>query len=104
MPVNVLNKTGTYETIAASQTGQVIGGAGAVGDYLSHLLVTPASTSPGAVTIIDGATSIIVFAGGASSVGSLIPFTIPLDIRSVSGAWSITTGAAVSVIAVGITS
>lgn len=90
-----------YETIAASQTAQVLGTTGAVGDTLSHLLIIPASTSPGAVSILDDATSITVFTGGASSVTTLIPFVVPLNMISVSGAWKITTGAAVSVIAVG---
>lgn len=90
-----------YETVAASQTAQALGATGGTGDYLSHLLVIPASTSPGNVIILDNATSITVFAGGASSVSSLVPFTIPLGMTSVSGAWSVTTGANVSVIAVG---
>jgi hypothetical protein len=90
-----------YETVAASQTAQVLGGAGAVGDYLSGLLVTPATTSPGNVIILDNATSITVFTGGASSVSNLVPFFIPVGARSVSGAWKVTTGANVSVIGVG---
>ena len=89
------------ETVAASQTGQVLGVAGAKGDYISHLIIIPATTSPGSVALIDNATSTTVFAGGASSVTTLVPFAIPLDALSTSGAWSITTGANVSVIAVG---
>jgi hypothetical protein len=72
-----------------------------VGDYLKFLLVVPATTSPGAVTILDNATSITVFAGGASSVSNLVPFPIPVEALSVSGAWKVTTGADVSVIAIG---
>lgn len=90
-----------YETVAASQTAQVIGGSGSVIDVLSHLVVTPASLSPGAISIIDGATSISVFAGGASSVLSLAPFTIFLNMKAKTGPWKVTTGANVSVIAVG---
>jgi len=95
------SRANSYETVAASQTGQVLGGVGARGDYISHVLVVPASTSPGAVTLIDNATSITIFAGGASSLTNLAPFPIPLDLFSRSGAFSITTGANVSVIAVG---
>jgi hypothetical protein len=92
-----------YETVAASQTAQVLGGAGSTsgGDYLAGLLVIPATTSPGAIAILDGATSITVFTGGATSVSSLVPFLVPLGIFSVGGPWKITTGAAVSVIAIG---
>lgn len=90
-----------YETVAASQTAQVIGATGAAGDLISHILVIPATTSPGNVLLLDNATSITVFTGGASSVGDLIPFIIPLNMKSVSGAWKITTGSNVSCVAVG---
>ena len=90
-----------YETVAASQTAQVLGATGATGDYLSGLLVTPATTSPGNVLILDNATSITVFTGGASSVSNLVPFFITIGAKSVSGAWKVTTGANVSVIGVG---
>lgn len=92
---------GNYETVAASATGQVLGGTGATGDYLQGLLVVPATTSPGNVLVLDNATSITVFAGGASSVGTLIPFFIPIGAYSVSGAWKVTTGTNVSVVAIG---
>lgn len=92
---------GEYETVAASQTAQVLGPTGATGDYLAGILVIPATTSPGNVLILDNATSITVFAGGASSVSNLVPFMIPLGIFSVSGAWKVTTGANVSVIGIG---
>lgn len=91
-----------YETVAASQTDQALGATGGAGDLLVSLLVIPATTSPGAISIKDGAGSAItVFTGGSDSVSTLHPFTIPLGIRSGSGAWSVTTGANVSVIAAG---
>lgn len=100
----LLNNGGStteYETVAASQTAQVIGATGATGDYLSGLLVIPATTSPGNVLLLDNATSITVFAGGASSVSTLVPFFIPIMAKSVSGAWKLTTGANVSAFCVG---
>lgn len=95
------NMGGDYETVAALQTAQVVGPTGAVGDYISHILVIPATTAPGNVILLDGATSITVFVGGSASVATLTPFIIPLNMISVSGAWKITTGANVSCIAVG---
>ena len=92
---------GEYETVAASQTAQTLGATGATGDYISGVLVVPATTSPGNVLLLDNATSITVFAGGASSVSNLVPFFIPLGMISVSGAWKITTGANVSCIGIG---
>lgn len=92
---------GNYETVAASQTDQVLGATGAAGDYLAGLLVIPATTSPGAISIEDDDTNFTVFTGGAASVSNLVPFYIPLGIVSVNGAWEVTTGANVSVVAIG---
>jgi len=91
-----------YETVAASQTDQMLGSTGAAGDFLAGLLVIPATTSPGAVLIEDGAISnVTVFAGGANSVSNLVPFWIPIGANSVGGGWEVTTGANVSAIAIG---
>lgn len=90
-----------YETVAASQTAQALGATGATGDYIDKVIIIPATTSPGVVTLLDNVTSIPLFVGGASSVGDLAPITVPIEAVSVSGAWKITTGANVSVIAVG---
>jgi hypothetical protein len=92
-----------YQTIAASQSNVSLGpGGGGTGDYLSHLAIVPASTSPGAVSIADGGGSAItVFVGGASSVSSLMPFKVAIGARSSGGPWKITTGTAVSVVAMG---
>lgn len=97
--------TGEYETVAASQTAQILGATGAVGDYLTGLLIVPATTSPGAVSIIDGnGSNITVFTGGAASVVSLVPFFVPIEancINATTPGWKVTTGSAVSVFATG---
>ena len=60
-----------YETVAASSTNQPLGSTGAAGDLLASLLVIPASTSPGAVQIKDGADgAITVFAGGTPVINA----------------------------------
>lgn len=101
-PITVIDDfRGDYETVAASQTAQVLGTAGLAGDYISHVVVIPASTSPGNVLLLDSSTSITIFAGGSSSLTGLGSFAIPLGMKSVNGPWKITTGASVSVIAVG---
>lgn len=93
---------GEYEAVAASQTNQALGASGATGDLLSVITIVPASTSPGAVSIKDGAgTAITVFAGGTDSVGSLVPIQLAINALSTAGAWQISTGANVSVLAVG---
>ena len=90
-----------YETVAASQTDAVMGAAGGVSDVISHILVVPTSTSPQSITLTDGATSITVFAGGANSLTSLVPFAIPLGLRASTGPWKITTGTGLSCVVVG---
>lgn len=100
---NIVLPQGTeYETVAASATDQALGATGATGDLLVGLLIIPATTSPGAVSIKDGAGSAItVFTGGAASVSNLVPFYVPLGLKSVSGAWKVTTGTNVSAIGIG---
>ena len=90
-----------YETVAAGQTDQMLGGAGAIGDRLVGLLIIPATGTPGAVSIEDGSTNTTVFAGGATDLNSFYVQLGPSGIYSVNGGWEITTGASVSVIAFG---
>ena len=94
-----------YETVAASQSEQPMGAAGAVGDYLAGVLIVPATTSPGAVSVKDGnGSAITIFAGGAGSVVTLHPFFVPIGARCVAATtpgWKITTGANVSAVGVG---
>lgn len=93
---------GDYETVAASQTTQTLGATGAVGDYICDLVVIPATTAPGSVQIKDGSdAAVTVFTGGGSSVSNLVPFSAVRGARSKTGAWQVTTGANVSVFAVG---
>lgn len=86
-----------YETVAASQTGQTLGATGGTGDYLSHCVVYPTTTTPGVVTVFDNTSSAannaIAFPGGASSVSNLVPISIPVGAFSLNGAWKVTTGA-----------
>lgn len=98
----VATDDGNYKTVAASQTDQVLGPTGASGDLLTGLLIIPASTSPGAVSIKDDSGSAItVFAGGSNSVLTLHPFYVPIGAISTLGPWKVTTGANVSVIGFG---
>lgn len=89
-----------YETVAASQTGQVLGGTGAKGDYLHRLIISVITVATASVTIIDGATSIVVLTGAATVVPGV--YSVECNMASASGAWSVTTGAGATVIGVGI--
>lgn len=90
-----------YEAVAASSSAQVLGATGAAGDDIDAVLVIPTTLSPGAVALLDNATSMTIFAGGANSLSNLAPFYIALGMKSVSGPWKLTTGAGLSAIATG---
>lgn len=100
-PDGSLNVGGTnYEAVAASATAQVLGTAGAAGDYLEALLCVVATAATAQVQITDGAGSAItVFPN--SPGGGIGSYSIPIGAKSASGAWKVTTGAGVSVIATG---
>lgn len=87
-----------YETVAASQTAQVLGGTGATGDYLHRIIVNVSTAATSTVTLLDGATSIPLMTA-TTPIGT---YSIEVNAASQSGAWKVTTGAGVNVIAVGI--
>ena len=88
-----------YETVAAAQSLQVLGNAGAAGDYLHRLIVTVNTAATSGVSITDGATNIsLVPANVGSGVGVI---TIEVNAASISSGWKVTTGAGVTVVAVG---
>lgn len=89
----------SYKTVAASQTGASINGAGQAGkkgDILRRVIVNVATSATGTVTILDGATSIALTSANIP-IGT---YSLDLDLISQSGAWTVTTGAGASVIAV----
>lgn len=105
-PVNpTYTITGNYNTVAASQTDQVLsrisgGSTGQTGDFLESVIINAGSTTPGVVTIKDGTTAIITTTVGTATV---MPYIVSIPIRAYSktGSWKISTGAAVQVVAVG---
>jgi len=106
MPVSNVG-VGQYCTVATGQTTALLGSAnnatgGAKGDFMGFVTVTPTSTSPGAVAIKDGSnTAVTMFAGGATSLSNLTPFTFYVNAFSLQGAWQITTGTLLSVLVQG---
>lgn len=88
-----------YETVAASVTGQPLGGVGATGDYLHLLVISVNTVATASVTLIDGVTSIAVLTGAATLVPGV--YTVEFNCASKTGPWSITTGAGATVMAVG---
>lgn len=89
-----------YETVAAGQTDQVLGATGGAGDWLERLVCTVATAATAQVQIQDGAgTEYTVLPN--SPGGGIGVYVIPIEAVSVNGAWSITTGAGVTVLATG---
>lgn len=89
-----------YETVAASQSDQVLGNTGALGDFLHRLICVVATAATAQVQINDGAGSAITVLPNSPG-GGVGTYSIELNITSTGGAWKVTTGAGVSVIAVG---
>lgn len=86
-----LMSAGAYRTVGE-------GGAQVVGDgLLGSVLVVPASTQVGPITIRDdGGPPITIFAGG--TLPSLVPFRIDVGAR---GSWVIDVGSGLSILATG---
>ena len=90
---------GAYQTQAASSGPTQLGTTGAVGDYLAGVLVVPTSTTVGAITATDGATAIVLFAGG--TISDIKPFPIQFGAKAIGAGWKLTVGVAMSVVAFG---
>lgn len=89
-----------YEYVAASQSNQKLGPVGGVGDVLEKLIIIPDTTAAGNVWLHDGGgLSQKIFVTG--TLADLSPIPIVLGMRSVSGDWSISTGANVHVLGIG---
>lgn len=89
-----------YETVAAGQTDQVLGGAGAAGDFLDTLVITVATAATAAVSIKDGGGSAISILPNSPG-GGVGVYVVPIKAKSRNGAWKVTTGAGSTVVATG---
>lgn len=87
-----------YETVAASQTDQALGPTGAKGDFLERLVVTVGAAATSTVSIKDGAGASIPLLPANTPIGV---YTVWLGIKSTAGAWSVSTGAGATAVAVG---
>lgn len=87
-----------YETVAASQTDQVMGTTGAAGDLL-HAVHCVWTAAPAAVTSIkDGAGAAINIFEVKGAAGSQ---TVILDLVSADGGWKLTTSTNMTCIGIG---
>ena len=87
-----------YEAVAASQSDQVLGTSGAVGDLLENLIVSVATAATGTCSIKDGSGSAIVITAANTPIGV---YSVKLGAKTTSGAWKVTTGAGATALAIG---
>jgi hypothetical protein len=87
-----------YETVAVSQTAQVLGTNGAANDYLHRIVVTVSTALTSTVSIIDGSTTILSLPASVA-VGV---YVVELGLNAVTGPWKVTTGAGAAVLAIGL--
>ena len=94
----------SYEHVAANQTAQVLGTVGAKGDYLHRIVCTVSTSASGNVVIVDGSgTGILTHTILPALAGTGVNvYNVELNAVSQDGAWKITTGAGVEVMAIGI--
>lgn len=89
-----------FEAVAASQSAQALGVTGAKGDWLKGLLCVVATAATSSVSITDGSGSAVEVL--PNNVGAGVgTYPVPIDAISHSGAWKVTTGAGVAVVAFG---
>ena len=96
--VCVVESQWDYETVAASQTDQVMGTTGAAGDLL-HAVHCVWTAAPAAVTSIkDGSGAAINIFEVKGAAGSQ---TVILDLVSADGGWKLTTSTNMTCIGIG---
>ena len=90
-----------HEHVAASQTLQTLGGTGATGDYIHRLVCTVSTAATAAVQIKDGSATAHTLLPNSPG-GGIGVYNIELNAVSRTGAWQVTTGAGVEVLAIGV--
>src|SRR3990167_7880978 len=90
-----------YQAVAASQTDKVLGTTGAIGDLLQRIVISVATAASATVSIQDGADTATLIMPNSPG-GGIGVYVVELGIASRSGAWSVTTGAGSTVLAIGL--
>lgn len=90
-----------YEAVAASQSDQVMGAAGAVGHLLERVIITVATAATGTCSIKDGNGSAIPLTAANTPIGVYIVEIGARCSATTTPGWKITTGAGATAIGVG---
>lgn len=89
-----------YQVIPASSTNVPLGTPGGRGDYLHRLLITVTAAAGATLTLNDGGTAIPIMLGTAGQ--PLGARAIDCGFASKNGGFTVTNGAGVTVIAIGL--
>lgn len=89
---------GDYEFVAAGQSNQPLGATGQSGDVLENLIVRVATAATSNVSLKDGSDGAVEIVPPNTPIGV---YDLWIHARSRTGAWQVTTGAGVSVMATG---
>lgn len=103
MPGETVPYRTDYETVAASQSDQILGPTGKVGDVLERLIITVGTAATAATSIKDGNGSAIPILPNSPG-GGVGVYVVPIGARCVNATtpgWKVTTGAGATVVAVG---
>lgn len=93
--------THSYEAVAASQTAQIMGATGKLGDLLEGVIITVATAATGTCAIADGNGSDMPLTAANTPIGV---YYVPVRARcrnATTPGWKITTGAGCTAIGVG---
>jgi hypothetical protein len=97
----VVSASQTAQAVGAGVSAGALGSTGGVGDWLDFLVIQPGTTAAGAVSIIDGSSTIYTWpGGGTTALLTLAPIVVPIR-AACATAWKITTGANVTAVGVG---
>jgi hypothetical protein len=96
-------KATDYETVAASQTDQILGPVGRIGDELKRLIITVGTAATAAVSIKDGNGSSIPILPNSpgGGVGVYVVEVGAICSAPTTPGWKVTTGAGSTVLAIG---
>lgn len=92
---------GHYEEVAASQSDQIMGATGAVGDWLERVVISVNTAATGTCSIKDGNGASIVLTAANTPIGV---YSVQLGMKAKNATtpgWKLTTGAGVTAFGVG---
>lgn len=89
------------EAVAASQTDQIMGATGAVGDFLHRVIIAVDTSATGTCSIKDGNGSAMPLTAANTPIGVYSVEVNASCVNATTPGWRITTGAGCTVIGVG---